>query len=202
MDEQIQQASQRLGRSLSANGLLITAAESCTGGLIAKCLTDIEGSSSWFEQAWVTYSNKAKSEMLGVPDALIQAHGAVSEAVVEAMASGALQRSGASLAVAVSGIAGPGGGTSAKPVGTVWIAWACGSSALHHEAVAKAMNEQPDNHTSAHLSTESKLIASDNNTQDAIRVITRLYRFDGDRELVRKQAALEVILVSGSLLGA
>jgi len=181
--------------------LHITAAESCTGGLIAKCLTDIDGSSSWFEQAWVTYSNKAKNEMLGVPYTLIQAHGAVSEPVVTAMANGALQRSGASIAIAVSGIAGPGGGSPEKPVGTVWVAWACSPSILHLETVANAMGEQAGSDTRAYRGTESKTIESDNNAQDDISVITRLFQFDGDRELVREQAALEAILVSGSLLG-
>jgi nicotinamide-nucleotide amidase len=111
------------GRSLRRAGLSIATAESCTGGLIAKCLTDIAGSSDYFERGWVTYSNAAKRAELGVPAALIERHGAVSEAVALAMARGALQRSAARVAIAVTGIAGPAGGTREKPVGTVWIAW-------------------------------------------------------------------------------
>jgi len=102
----------------------ITTAESCTGGLIAASLTDIAGSSAWFNQGVVTYSNCAKISLLEVDDALIVQHGAVSEPVVLAMAAGARREANANVAVSVSGIAGPGGGTVDKPVGTVWIAWA------------------------------------------------------------------------------
>ena len=105
-------------------GLSIAVAESCTGGWIAKCCTDLAGSSRWFERGFVTYSNEAKAGMLGVAESSLQQHGAVSEAVVLEMARGALDRSRAAYALAVSGIAGPGGGTPGKPVGTVWIAWA------------------------------------------------------------------------------
>ena len=97
-------------------------AESCTGGLIAAACTSLAGSSEWFERGFVTYSNEAKAEMLGVPEALIEAHGAVSAYVARAMAEGALVHSHASFAVSVTGIAGPGGGSIDKPVGTVWIA--------------------------------------------------------------------------------
>ena len=124
MDSQIGVAVLKLAKVLQSRGLTITTAESCTGGLIAKSLTDLSGSSSWFSQAWITYSNEAKGQMLGVSEAVLEQHGAVSAAVVEAMAKGASSRSGASIAVAVSGIAGPGGATPGKPVGTVWIAWA------------------------------------------------------------------------------
>ena len=96
-------------------------AESCTGGLVAAACTSLAGSSDWFERGFLTYSNSAKTEMLGVPAPLIAAHGAVSEKVACAMAEGALARSPARFAVAVTGIAGPGGGSAAKPVGTVWI---------------------------------------------------------------------------------
>jgi nicotinamide-nucleotide amidase len=99
-------------------------AESCTGGWIAKVLTDIAGSSQWFAEGFVTYSNKAKVRRLGVPRAVLKVDGAVSEAVARAMALGALMRSGAHVAVAVTGIAGPGGAVAGKPVGTVWVAWA------------------------------------------------------------------------------
>jgi nicotinamide-nucleotide amidase len=100
----------------------VCAAESCTGGLIAKTLTDLAGSSDWFERGFVTYSNQAKNEMLAVPVSLIEDYGAVSEAVATAMASGALRHSRADFSVAVTGVAGPGGGSDEKPVGTVWIA--------------------------------------------------------------------------------
>lgn len=100
----------------------VCCAESCTGGLIAKTFTDLAGSSDWFERGFVTYSNAAKSEMLGVPASIIADYGAVSEPVAVAMASGALRHSHAQLAIAVTGIAGPAGGSDEKPVGTVWIA--------------------------------------------------------------------------------
>jgi nicotinamide-nucleotide amidase len=103
---------------------MMATAESCTGGLIAAACTDLAGSSAWFERGFVTYSNEAKVEMLGVDPALIARFGAVSEPVVRAMAQGALQHSQAQVAVAVTGVAGPGGGTADKPVGTVWIGWA------------------------------------------------------------------------------
>lgn len=108
---------------LSARGRQITTAESCTGGLIASMLTRVPGSSAAFEAGFVTYSNRMKSDLLAVPEALLEAHGAVSEPVVRAMAEGALARSGADMAIAVSGIAGPAGGSAEKPAGTVWIAW-------------------------------------------------------------------------------
>lgn len=113
----------QLGEALYARRLQVTTAESCTGGGIAEAITRIAGSSQWFEAGFVTYSNRQKTQQLGVPGALFDSVGAVSREVVEAMASGALERSGAHLAVAVSGIAGPDGGTPGKPVGTVWLAW-------------------------------------------------------------------------------
>jgi nicotinamide-nucleotide amidase len=111
-----------LASALRARGWKIVAAESCTGGLIAAACTAIAGSSDWFERGFVTYSNEAKAELLGVPVALIEAHGAVSAEVARAMAEGALLHSHAQLAVAVTGIAGPTGATPGKPVGTVWLA--------------------------------------------------------------------------------
>jgi nicotinamide-nucleotide amidase len=100
----------------------VCTAESCTGGLIAKTFTDLAGSSDWFERGFVTYSNAAKNQMLAVPASLIEDYGAVSEAVATAMASGALRHSEADYSIAVTGVAGPGGGSDDKPVGTVWIA--------------------------------------------------------------------------------
>lgn len=112
-----------LGRQLQQRGWMLASAESCTGGLIAAACTDIAGSSTWFERGFVTYSNTAKTELLGVPADLIATHGAVSDPVVRAMAQGAAQRAGVQVAVASTGIAGPGGGSNAKPVGTVWLGW-------------------------------------------------------------------------------
>ena len=105
-------------------GLRLVVAESCTGGWLAKVVTDLAGSSAWLDRGFVTYSNAAKQEMLGVRAETLAAQGAVSEAVVAEMAMGALSRSHAHVAVAISGVAGPGGGSPEKPVGTVWLAWA------------------------------------------------------------------------------
>ncbi len=113
----------RAGELLKAHGLMLATAESCTGGLIAGTITEIAGSSSWFERGFVTYSNQSKMDMLGVTLETLQQHGAVSEATVREMVNGALQHSQAQCALAVTGVAGPGGGTLAKPVGTVWFAW-------------------------------------------------------------------------------
>ncbi|WP_019626660.1 CinA family protein [Thioalkalivibrio sp. ALJT] len=112
-----------LGERLLGRGERLCTVESCTGGGIAKVVTDVPGSSQWFECGWVTYSNAAKTAMVGVSPALIAEHGAVSEAVARAMVAGALARCEADHAVAVTGIAGPGGGTPMKPVGTVCFGW-------------------------------------------------------------------------------
>jgi nicotinamide-nucleotide amidase len=111
-----------LAEALRARDLRVVSAESCTGGLIAAACTSVAGSSRWFERGFVTYSNEAKTELLGVPAALIANQGAVSEAVARAMAEGALRHSSARLSVAVTGIAGPDGAVEGKPVGTVWMA--------------------------------------------------------------------------------
>ncbi|MFO1469170.1 MAG: nicotinamide-nucleotide amidohydrolase family protein [Steroidobacteraceae bacterium] len=126
-DSTLERLSAAVGARLLARGHFITTAESCTGGWVAKALTDIAGSSQWFAQGWVTYGNEAKHAQLGVPLRVLARHGAVSGPVVESMARGALRRAGAHarIAIAVSGIAGPGGAVSGKPVGTVWFAWAC-----------------------------------------------------------------------------
>lgn len=113
-----------LADALTARGEWLAVAESCTGGLMAGACTERAGSSGWFERGLVTYSNTAKHELLGVPQAVLAQHGAVSEATVRAMAAGLLARAPVQHTVAVSGIAGPGGGSADKPVGTVWIAWA------------------------------------------------------------------------------
>ncbi|GGX99656.1 hypothetical protein GCM10007160_29240 [Litchfieldella qijiaojingensis] len=114
---------ERLGELCRAKGVHVTAAESCTGGGVASTITDVAGSSDYFETGYVTYANTAKTRLLGVPESLLEAHGAVSREVVEAMVAGACRDSGAQWGVAISGVAGPGGGSEAKPVGTVWLAW-------------------------------------------------------------------------------
>jgi nicotinamide-nucleotide amidase len=122
-DKALRQLTTRVAKRLRRAGLTIVTAESCTGGLLAKLLTDIAGSSDYFDRGWVTYSNAAKRSELGVPVSTLERHGAVSEAVVLAMTAGALRRSKARVAIGVTGIAGPAGATPGKPVGTVWIAW-------------------------------------------------------------------------------
>ena len=117
---------------LLKNKLKLVTAESCTGGLIAAACTDLAGSSQWFERGLVTYSNAAKTELLGVDPALIAQHGAVSEEVVRAMAHGALQHCAAQVALSVTGVAGPSGASAAKPVGTVWFGFALGGT-VHSE---------------------------------------------------------------------
>lgn len=149
-----------VGQRLREAGLMIATAESCTGGLLAKSLTDIAGSSDYFERGWVTYSNDAKRSELGVRPATISRHGAVSEAVALAMAKGAIRRSRARVSIAITGVAGPAGGTRDKPVGTVWIAWGFrrggrtlaialsfrfrgGRDSVRHQAVAVALAGLP-----------------------------------------------------------
>ena len=137
LDANLTQISLRL---LARRHLLATA-ESCTGGMIAAACTDLSGSSQWFERGFVTYSNEAKAEMLAVPPGLIEEHGAVSEPVARAMADGALAHSRAQVSLAVTGVAGPTGGTKAKPVGTVWFAWCVGGethSEMQHFAGDRA----------------------------------------------------------------
>lgn len=124
MAETLSEIVSRLGERLQARGLRLCTAESCTGGGMAHALTAVPGSSAWFECGWVTYSNASKTRLLGVDADLIERWGAVSEPVAAAMARGALEHGAADLSVAVTGIAGPGGGTPGKPVGLVWFAWA------------------------------------------------------------------------------
>ncbi|QBK04116.1 CinA family protein [Hylemonella gracilis] len=114
---------QQIAAQLLTRGWMLATAESCTGGMVAAACTDLAGSSAWFERGFVTYSNAAKTELLGVDAALIEAHGAVSEPVARAMAAGAIARSAAQLSIAITGIAGPTGGSADKPVGTVWFGW-------------------------------------------------------------------------------
>ena len=154
--KQFETAVLALADALRAQGLKLATAESCTGGLIAAACTAVAGSSDWFERGFVTYSNEAKAELLGVDAALIAGHGAVSEAVARAMAKGALVHSRAQLAVAVTGIAGPGGASQGKPVGTVWIAVARLDAGLHSELLSlggdrAAVREQTVQHALARL---------------------------------------------------
>ena len=149
-DSELKHLSEQVGAALKAQGATVTAAESCTGGWIAKAITDIAGSSAWFERGFVTYSNEAKSQMIGVREETLQAHGAVSEPVVIEMAIGALRAARATYALSVSGIAGPDGGSDEKPVGTVWFGLACANG----------------------------------------QGLTHMERFSGDRESVRRQAAI------------
>ena len=133
LDEQgLEAVLTQISESLLARGWMLATAESCTGGMIAAACTDLAGSSQWFERGFVSYSNAAKTELLGVPAALIAAHGAVSEPVARAMAQGALAHSHAQASVAVTGVAGPSGGSADKPVGTVWLAW-CVDGHTHSE---------------------------------------------------------------------
>ena len=152
-DADLARGAQAVARLLTARGLMLVTAESCTGGWIAKTLTDLPGSSVWFEAGVVAYSYEAKEALLGVNPNTLERTGAVSEETVTEMVSGALARFGAGVAVAVTGIAGPGGGTSEKPVGTVWVGWkrrggyaqarlfhfAGGREAVRRQTVAEAL---------------------------------------------------------------
>lgn len=123
-DEELHQLAVELGDRLRARGWMLATAESCTGGWVGHLLTSLPGSSHWYERGFITYANAAKIEMLGVPQATLESHGAVSEETAAAMAAGALKHSHAQAALAISGIAGPGGGTPQKPVGLVCYGWA------------------------------------------------------------------------------
>jgi nicotinamide-nucleotide amidase len=127
-DSVVHQLAIRAGNKLRDARIMLATAESCTGGMVAAAITDISGSSGWFERGFVTYSNQAKTEMIGVPAELIEKHGAVSEPVARAMAEGALRNSRAQVSLAITGVAGPGGGTPEKPVGMVSFGW---SNRLH-----------------------------------------------------------------------
>jgi nicotinamide-nucleotide amidase len=129
-DDELQQLARELGEKLLARGWMLATAESCTGGWVGQLVTALPGSSHWYERGFITYANAAKIEMLGVPEATIAAHGAVSEETAAAMAAGALAHSHAQATLAISGIAGPGGGTPQKPVGLVCYGWALADGTL------------------------------------------------------------------------
>ena len=145
----------QVGKALVDHDAMVVTAESCTGGMIAEALTDIAGSTAWFDRAYVTYSYESKREMLGVHESTIQKKGAVSQECVEEMALGALQQSHAKVSVACSGIAGPGGGTPDKPVGTVWLAWAVQG---REEVVTQRFQFDGDRQAVREQTTEAALI--------------------------------------------
>lgn len=146
-DKELYQLSARLGAALKQREQQVTCAESCTGGWVAKTITDVSGSAGWFERGFVTYSNQAKCDLLGVQASTLERHGAVSDPVVLEMAQGALLAADADIAVAISGIAGPDGGTMEKPVGTVWFGFAQRDSApfsqlMHFEGDRESVRRQ------------------------------------------------------------
>jgi len=136
MESELFKLAEQLGRLLKASGKTMATAESCTGGWIAQTITEVPGSSAWFDRGFVTYSNAAKVQMLGISVQLLEDYGAVSAEAATEMAAGALTHSNADIAIAVTGIAGPDGGTQEKPVGTVFIAWA------HKSGAAKVVKKQ------------------------------------------------------------
>jgi nicotinamide-nucleotide amidase len=158
--KQFEAAVLALADALRARGSMLATAESCTGGLLAAACTAVAGSSDWFERGFVTYSNAAKTELLGVDAALIARVGAVSEAVARAMAEGALAHSRAQLSVAVTGIAGPGGASPGKPVGTVWLAVAQRGSATHSELLALAGDRTAVREQTVHVALARLLAAA------------------------------------------
>lgn len=151
MNDELETLAADLGAALLARGEWLAAAESCTGGWLAQSVTAIAGSSAWFDRGFVTYSNEAKMDMLGVPATTLERHGAVSEATARAMAQGALAHSRANWSVAITGIAGPSGGSPEKPVGTVSFAWAekdggCEAQTCHFAGDRAAVREQSVRH--------------------------------------------------------
>ena len=133
VDKELQQLAMDVGRALKSTGLSLVTAESCTGGWVGEAVTAIAGSSDWFDRGFITYSNAAKREVLGVAAATLSQHGAVSEETAREMALGALKHSRAQVSVAITGVAGPGGGSADTPVGTVCFAWAKNDAALCSE---------------------------------------------------------------------
>ncbi|MCG6860806.1 MAG: nicotinamide-nucleotide amidase [Chromatiaceae bacterium] len=157
MTERLDRLALALGQRLQAARLMLATAESCTGGWVAKVVTDVPGSSAWFDRGFVTYSNSAKQDLLDVSAAALADHGAVSEEVALEMARGALGHSRAGVAVAVTGIAGPDGGSEDKPVGTVCFAWVLDDQAPQVQRVQFAGNREEVRHQSVHLALERLL---------------------------------------------
>ena len=166
-DAQLTDLARNLGEALRERGARVACVESCTGGWIAKTLTDVPGSSEWFGWGWVTYANDAKRQLVGVPEAILDSDGAVSEAAVAAMARAGKVLSGADFAVAVSGIAGPEGGTPEKPVGTVWFGWDGPPGMIDRGAAGKTDADVPG--------------------------VTARRAFAGDRESFRRQAVAHAL---------
>ena len=133
MDEQLETLAAEVGATLKARELMLASAESCTGGWVGAAITSVSGSSQWYDRGFITYTDQAKQDMLGVDEATLDFYGAVSEETAREMAQGALQQSWADVSLAISGIAGPTGGTEEKPVGLVWFAWATKNGTIHSE---------------------------------------------------------------------
>ena len=181
-DARLTDLARNLGEALRERGARVACVESCTGGWIAKTLTDIPGSSAWFGWGWVTYANDAKRQLVGVPEAVLGSHGAVSEAAVAAMARAGRVLSGADFAVAVSGIAGPEGGTPEKPVGTVWFGWDGPADAIDRGTPGTGDRD-----------------AADTTDIDAPGIADRRV-FAGDRESIRRQAVAHALMGMLSLV--
>lgn len=154
MSERLDDLARQLGERLGAHGWMLVTAESCTGGWIAKVVTDIPGSSAWFDRGFVTYSNAAKVDMLGVRRETLESLGAVSEGTVTEMATGAIGRSRAQVSVAVSGIAGPDGGSADKPVGTVCFAWSMPGAEVQARRLQFAGNREEVRHQAVRVALE------------------------------------------------
>lgn len=169
IEDKINQCVVEIAHYLTDNGATISVAESCTGGMIAQYLTHVPGSSAWFSYGFITYSNQAKQDLVGVSTESLESYGAVSEAVVKEMALGALQKSKADYAISVSGIAGPSGEVQGKPVGTVCIGLAINASKV---ASNKVRNESVNEHSA----------------------FSRTYHFSGSRHEVRQQACLQALM--------
>lgn len=175
-DAQLTALARNLGEALRVRGARVACVESCTGGWIAKTLTDIPGSSEWFGWGWVTYANDAKRQLVGVPEAILAAHGAVSEAAVAAMARAGRILSGAEFSIAVSGVAGPDGGTPEKPVGTVWFGWDGPPDIIERGTAAT--------------------------TDPNVPGVTALRVFAGDRDSIRRQAVSHALWGLLNLVGS
>lgn len=178
-DAQLTALARDLGEALRDRGTRVACVESCTGGWVAKTLTDVPGSSEWFGWGWVTYANDAKRQLVGVPEAILAAHGAVSEAAVAAMARAGRILSGAEFAVAVSGVAGPDGGTPEKPVGTVWFGWDAPRDMIDRDTAGTTDPDVPG-------ITEQRVFAGD---RDSIRRQAVAHALRGLLKLIEGQAA-------------